>query len=223
MTEHLLTTVGEGVATLTLNRPEARNAMSLGMHAALVETMVGIDGDQAVRCVVIRGAGEHFHAGGDVKRFHAGLDDDDETRYQTFLDGIQDTHRAIASLRRMAKPVVASVRGAAAGLGMSLVMACDLAIAADDAFFTLAYAHLGTSPDGSGTYFLPRLVGMKRAAEIALLGERIGAEAALEMGLVNRVVAADRLQAEGAKLAARLAKGPTHAYGDRSGSWAARS
>lgn len=85
---------------------------------------------------------------------------------------------------------------------------------AGEAFFTLAYARLGTSPDGSGTYFLPRLVGLKRAAEIALLGERIGAAAALELGLVNRVVAADRLEAEGAKLAARLATSPTHAYGN---------
>ncbi len=213
MTDHLLRDVSDGVATLTFNRPEARNALSLEMRAALCEAMLDIEQDAAVRVVVVRGAGEHFMGGGDVKRFHAALDDDDATRRQGFIDGIGEVHRAIVALRRMPKPVIASVRGAAAGFGMSLVTACDLAIAADDAFFIMAYCHLGVSPDGSGTFHLPRITGMKRAMEIALLGERIGAETARELGLVNWVVPAAALEAETGKLAARLASGPTRAYG----------
>ena len=179
MSDPLLVEVHDGIATLTFNRPDARNAMSLDMRAAFVEASVRVERDPAVRCVVLKGAGDHFMAGGDVKRFFGGLDQDDDQRYETFLHGIQETHRSIAALRRMAKPVLASVQGAAAGLGMSLVMAADLAIAAEDAFFTLAYVKLGTSPDGSGSFFLPRIVGLKRAAEIAMLGDRFDAASSI--------------------------------------------
>jgi len=109
--------------------------------------------------------------------------------------------------------VIASVEGAAAGFGMSLMLACDLAIAAETSYFSLAYISIATSPDGSGTFFLPRIVGLRRAMEISLLGERFDAKRAFELGLINRVVTAERLGAETEALAARLAKGPTHAYG----------
>lgn len=214
MTEQLIVERRDAVATITFNRPEARNALSLDMRAALCEGMLELERDTDVRCVVLRGAGEHFMGGGDVKRFHGAIDGDPEELYAGFLNGIQEMHRAIMSLRRMRKPVLASVRGAAAGLGCSLVLACDLAICADDAFFTLAYSRLGTSPDGSGTYFLPRTVGAKKAAEIALLGERYDAATAKELGLVNWVVPAAELEAATDKLAQRLAQGPTHAYGN---------
>jgi hypothetical protein len=178
MTDQLIVGRQDAVATVTFNRPEARNALSLDMRAALCEAMLGLERDKAVRCVVLRGTGDHFMGGGDIKRFHGIIDNDPEELYAGFLNGIQEMHRAIVAMRRMGKPVVASVRGAAAGLGCSLVLACDLAIAADDAFFTLAYSRLGTSPDGSGSYFLPRTVGTKKAAEIALLGDRYDAETA---------------------------------------------
>src|SRR5918996_120331 len=123
-------------------------------------------------------------------------------------------HVIVTTLRRMRKPVVASVHGAVAGFGVSLVLACDMAIAADNAMFTLAYCHIGTSPDGGSTYALPRTVGLKRAFEIALLGDRFDAAAAREAGLINRIVPAADLAKETAKLAMRLSVGPTHAYGN---------
>lgn len=126
---------------------------------------------------------------------------------------VHEVHRIIVSIRCMHKPVVASVNGAAAGFGFSLIMACDLVIAAKDAFFTPAYVNIGVSPDGGATFALPRIVGAKKAAEIAFLGDRFGAATARELGLVNWVVPTADLEAETAKLAARLAQGPTNALG----------
>ena len=126
---------------------------------------------------------------------------------------IHDLHPIMFALRRMPKPVIASVRGAAAGAGVSMALACDLVIASDDAFFTLAYCNIGTSPDGSSTFQLPRTVGIKKAMEIALLGDRFTAEQAKEWGLVNFVVPGADLEAEITQLAERLANGPTHVYG----------
>jgi 2-(1,2-epoxy-1,2-dihydrophenyl)acetyl-CoA isomerase len=118
------------------------------------------------------------------------------------------------TMRRMPKPIVASVAGAAAGAGVSMALACDLVIAADSAFFTLAYVHIGTSPDGSASFNLPRAVGIKKAMEIALLGDRFDAQTARDIGMINFVVPEADLQAETAKLARRLAQGPTHVYGN---------
>ena len=212
-TNELLFSLDHGVATLTLNRPEARNALSLVMRKALQERLLECERDPAVRVVVIKGAGEHFQAGGDIKRFHGELDRDPGERHQGFLNGIHDLHPTIFAMKRMPKPVIASVRGAAAGFGLSLVMACDLVIAAEDAFFTLAYVHIGTTPDGGGTYFLPRLVGQKKALEIAWLGDRFDARAARNLGIVNWVVPVANLELETGKLAKRLAAGPTAVYG----------
>src|SRR5262249_22310505 len=130
-----------------------------------------------------------------------------------FENFVHEVHGIIISLRRMPKPVIASVSGAAAGFGLSLMLACDLAIAADNAYFTLAYSLIGATPDGGSTFALPRSVGAKKAMEIALLGERFDAAAAARLGLVNRVVPAASLEAETMKLAARLAAGPTAVYG----------
>ena len=152
-------------------------------------------------------------AGGDLKWFHGLLAGRAPAEIRAQFEAfIGEVHPLIVSLRRMPKPVVASVRGAAAGFGMSLMMACDLALAADDAYFTLAYTLIGATPDGGSTYALPRLVGQKKAMEIALLGERFDARAAERLGLVNRVVAAASLEAETERLAAQLAAGPAAVY-----------
>jgi 2-(1,2-epoxy-1,2-dihydrophenyl)acetyl-CoA isomerase len=214
MTEPVLLEVDGGVATVTLNRPEALNALSDDMIAALVAVMARVEDDPAVRCVVLRGAGDHFMAGGDVKGFHGRLAETPAARSVHFRDKIHSLHPAIESMRRMPKPVIASLRGAAAGFGLSLALATDLAIAAEDAYFTLAYCLIGTSPDGGSSYHLPHIVGVRKAMEIALLGERFNAETAHALSLVNWVVPTAELEAETAKLAGRLAGGPSHALAE---------
>ena len=201
-----------GVATITLNRPDALNALNRELTLGLRDAVFSAENDAAVRCLVIRG-GEHFMAGGDLKWFHQLVKGAEPPRLRVQFEAfISEVHPLIVSLRRMPKPVIASVRGAAAGFGMSLMMACDLAIAADSAYFTLAYTSIGVSPDGGSTFALPRTVGRKKAMEIALLGERFDAATAERLGLVNRVVPAATLDEETAKLAARIANGPTAAY-----------
>ena len=200
------------IATVTLNRPAALNALSAQMNHELSQVTSELEHDESVRCVVLQGAGEHFMAGGDVKGFNE-TTLDPQLRKLALERGIAETHSIITRLRRMPKPVIASVRGAVAGFGVSLMSACDLVIAADNSFFTLAYCHIGTSPDGGATYTLPRLVGVKLAMEIALLGDRFNAQRALELGMVNRVVTLNEVEIETNKLAARLAMGPTAVYG----------
>lgn len=209
MSEPITTTLRGAVATITLNRPEALNALNLELAKALADAVLGLEADERVRCVVIRGAGGHFMAGGDLKFFKARLAEPAPERRRFFRAMVETVHPTMIALRRMPKPVIASVEGAAAGFGMSLMLACDLAIAAESAYFSLAYVNIGTSPDGSGTFFLPRAVGLRRAMEIALLGERIDAKRALELALVNRVVPSEALAAETERLAERLANGPT--------------
>ncbi len=207
--------IENAIATLTLNRPEALNALNTQMMDELHAAAARVEHDASVRAVILTGAGKHFMAGGDVKFFAetvAKIPDANERRvlFEKFVGRL---HPLMTSLRRMPKPVIASVRGAAAGFGLSLMMAADLAVVADDSYFTLAYCNIGTSPDGSSTYVLPRLVGMKRAMEIALLGDRFDAKHALAIGLVNRVVPAAELDAHVNALAERLAAGPTAALG----------
>jgi 2-(1,2-epoxy-1,2-dihydrophenyl)acetyl-CoA isomerase len=214
--ETVLVETHNGICTITLNRPKALNALDLEMVVALSEVVDQAAADAAVRVVVIRGGGEHFMAGGDVKWFKTSIDAEPDKQIirRQFERFIHEVHVIVTTLRRMRKPVVASTQGAVAGFGVSLVLACDMAIAADNAMFTLAYCHIGTSPDGGSTYALPRTVGTKRAFEIALLGDRFDAAAAREAGLVNRIVPAAALEKETAKLAMRLSVGPTHAYGN---------
>ena len=214
MTEPVvLTATRDAVSTITLNRPSALNALNRELTLALRDAVFAAEQDPQVRCVVIRG-GEHFMAGGDLKWFNERLATLSGAEIRVQFEGfIHEVHALVLSLRRMPKPVVASVNGAAAGFGMSLMMACDLALAADSAYFTLAYTLIGATPDGGSTYALPRIVGQKKAMEIALLGERFDAATAERLGLVNRVVPAAALEAETQKLAARLAAGPTAVYG----------
>lgn len=209
----LLVDVSDGVATLTMNRPDARNALSLEMRSGMHDFLDKHEFDDSVRCVVIKGAGDHFMAGGDVKSFAGLAKEQSQEELRThFIHSIHNLHGFISAMRRFPKPIIASTRGAVAGAGVSLAAACDLIIASDDSFYTLAYCHIGISPDGSATYSLPRMVGVKKAMEMVLLGDRIDAETMMTAGLVNKVVPATSLDEETAKLAGRLAKGPTRAY-----------
>lgn len=211
----LLVDIQDAIATLTLNRPDARNALSMEMRTDLRDALHAIEHDDTVRCVVLRGAGEHFMAGGDVKSMSTRLKETPPAAlHAEFIQRIHDLHPIMFAMRRMPKPIIASVAGAAAGAGVSLALACDLVIADAAAFFTLAYCHIGTSPDGSASFQLPRAVGIKKAMEIALLGDRIDATTAQAIGMINFVAPAGQLVQDTAKLAARLAAGPTHAYGN---------
>ena len=210
----VVTETSDAICRITLNRPGSLNAINPDMARALKQVAAEIRGDDAVRVVVIQGAGDHFMAGGDIKGFKALLDGNPGAAgiRAHFDEMLGIVHDFIADFREMPQPVIGSVRGAAAGAGVSLMLACDMVLAADDAFFTLAYCHLGTAPDGGSTYALPRTVGLKRAFEIALLGDRFDAEAALDAGMINRVVPGAQLDEETDKLAARLAQGPAIAY-----------
>ena len=212
MTDHVLIDVADGVATLTMNRPGTRNALSHEMRAEMADFLDTHRDDPAVRCIVLKGAGEHFMAGGDVKSFAEFARDMSPVERRTYFERrIHNGHRLILQLRDQPQPIIAAVRGGAAGYGVSLSLASDLAIASDNAFFTLAYVNIATSPDGSSSYFLPRAVGLKKAMEIALLGDRFDAYEAARLGVVNRVVPDSDLEGEVDKLARRLANGPAHA------------
>ncbi|MEF8752483.1 MAG: enoyl-CoA hydratase-related protein [Accumulibacter sp.] len=203
--------VSDHVAILTLNRPQALNALDLAMIEDLRETTARAAFAPEVRAVLLRAAGAHFMAGGDLRWFREQVTQPAGQRQMRFERVIADVHFAILNLKSMSKPVVAAVQGAVAGFGMSLMMACDLVVAADDAYFTLAYSNIALSPDGGATWSLPRQVGLKQAMEIALLGDRFDAARACELGLLNRVVPAAELPAAAMALAQRLASGPTGA------------
>lgn len=210
----LLVEKKDGIATLTFNRPQARNALSIDMRSNLRDVLAELEHDDDTRCLVLRGSGDHFMAGGDVIRMQEYIDKPASEIKAAFTQRIHDLHPIMFTMRRMPKPIIASVAGAAAGAGVSMALASDLVIAADSAFFTLAYVHIGTSPDGSASFNLPRAVGIKKAMEIALLGDRFDAEAAKDIGMINFVVPEVDLEAETLKLATRLANGPTHVYGN---------
>jgi 2-(1,2-epoxy-1,2-dihydrophenyl)acetyl-CoA isomerase len=208
MSDSVLYSLAEGVATITLNRPEVMNALNAAMMNSLRAACEEAAADTSVRAVVLRGAGPAFLAGGDVAMFHANL-----ARMPALArEGGGELSRTIVALQRAPKPVIASVHGAVAGAGVSLMAAADLAIAAEGTQFTLAYSRIGASPDGGATYFLPRLLGYRKALEIMLLADAFDAKAALAMGLVNWVTMPEALLAETERLAQRLAQGPTAAY-----------
>ena len=201
--------VAAGVATITLNRPANMNAMSPLMGAELHAAALQIDANQNVRAVVLTGAGKVFCAGGDLGEFAAAGDG----ARTLIMKMTGDLHLALSRLARNAAPVIAAVNGTAAGAGFSLLMAADLAIAAESAVMTMAYTNAGLSPDGSSTYYMPRKIGDRRARELMLTNRVLSAAEALDWGVVNRVVADDQVLAEAQQLAAKLAQGPTQAYG----------
>jgi 2-(1,2-epoxy-1,2-dihydrophenyl)acetyl-CoA isomerase len=197
----VLLEIADGVATITLNRSGALNALTIPMKERLLAVLRDVGADPAVRAVVLTGAGRAFCAGQDLKERlepdAPSLDAELRLRYNPI----------VRALRAMPQPVIAAVNGVAAGAGASLAFACDLRIAADGASFVLAFGRLGLVPDTGATWTLPRLVGAARAAEIALLGDAVGTADALRIGLVSRVVPGDALAAEAAAMGARLAAG----------------
>jgi len=210
----LLVEKNNHIATLTFDRPKARNALSTDMRNNLRDTLAELELDDDIRCLVLKGSGEHFMAGGDVKRMLEYLEETPEKIRADCIQRIHDLHPIMFTMRRMPKPIIASVEGAAAGAGVSMALACDLVIASDSAFFTLAYVNIGTSPDGSASFNLPRAVGIKKAMEIAMLGDRFDAQTAKDIGMINFVVPHADLASETEKLATRLANGPTKVYGN---------
>lgn len=205
----LLFEVQDNVATITLNRPEAANALNEALGRDLLHAVIRCDEDPRIRAVVVTGAGRFFCAGGDLK----GFADAGEHRAYALMELTTYFHGAISRMARMDAPVIAAVNGAAAGAGMSFACACDLVLAAEPARFTMAYTRAGLTPDGSSTYFLPRLVGQKRALELTLTNRSLTAQEALEWGIVTRVTPDGEVLAEAQKLAAQLAAGPTRSFG----------
>jgi 2-(1,2-epoxy-1,2-dihydrophenyl)acetyl-CoA isomerase len=199
----------DAVATITLNRPERYNALNLALGRELFHAVLEADEDPGVRCIVVTGAGKAFCAGGDVKDFDLSAD-----RIGIVIKELTTClHGAVSRLARTPKPVIMAVNGAAAGGGMSLALSGDLVIAAESARFTMAYASIGACPDGSLTYFLPRIVGLRRATELHFTGRSLSAREAMEWGLLTRVHADDEFPAAVGSLATELANGPTLAFG----------
>ena len=200
------------VLEIILNRPEVLNAANRELIAELADATAEAAEDRSARVVLLRGAGTHFCAGGDITMFGELIKLPPADRRRSLYQIVDGLHPLLIRLRHMPKPVVAVVQGAAAGFGLSLVLAADLAVAAEDAIFASGYIHLGTSPDGGLTATLGRVVGLKQAAELMMLGDRFDAQRAFELGLVNRLVPPAALEGAALALATRLANGPTHAY-----------
>ena len=211
MTTDLLETVKDGVAVLTLNRPDRLNAMSRPMLDALLEALPRLADDPEVGCVVLTGAGRGFCAGGDVKAMAEG----NELGGQTMEEKAQALRSRMETsrwLHEMPKPTIAMVRGPAAGAGLSLAMACDMRVASDTARLGTAFARVGYSGDFGGSYYLTQLVGTAKARELYFTADLLDAQQALGLGLVNRVIADARLEEETMALASRLARGPRVAF-----------
>ena len=206
----LIETAENGVVTLTLNRPERLNALSPAMTAGLKEALERLATDRECGAIVIAGAGRGWCAGGDVKTMEArGQGQTVEDR----AEGLRRAHQLPLLIRTIPKIVIASINGPVAGAGLGLALACDLRIAGKSARFGTAFARIGYSGDYGGTWSLTRLVGTAKARELYYLADIIDADKAGELGIVNRVVGDDELQAETAALARRLADGPRIALG----------
>ena len=212
-TTDLLAHIDDGVAVITMNRPERRNALSAAMLAALADTLASCETNADVGAVVLTGAGVAFCAGGDVKGMAEAQDSREPEPIDARIHRQRLSQRATAGrLYEMPKPTIAALPGAAAGAGLSLALACDLRIAAEGAVMTTAFAKVGFSGDYGGTYFLSRLVGTAKARELYFLSDKVEMSEALALGLVNRIVPANDLTPATMELAKRLAHGPRVAY-----------
>ena len=200
-----------GAVTIELNRPQALNAWNEQFGIDLLAAVREAAADEAVRAVVITGAGRGFSSGADLKDTGAGQPRPDG-RPDVYTRLTELYHPIMETIREMPKPVVAAVNGPAVGIGCSLALCCDLIVAAESAYFLLAFVNIGLVPDGGSSLFMPTRVGFARAAELMMLGERLPAGQALEWGLINRVVPDEALAQEAAALAGRLAQGPTRSY-----------
>ena len=208
MSDTILYDVLDGVATITFNRPAVMNTLNGEMASAFAAVTEQALLDEAVRALILTGAGSTFMAGGDIHYFQANLDN----MPSGVLPLVRLVNASVMNLRRMPKPVIASVAGAAAGAGLSFMLACDLVTVASDAKFTLAYNQIGMSPDAGASYFLARTVGTKKAFAMAALGERLNAEQMLQLGLITQIVEPQALADSVRQQAQYLAQGPTRAY-----------
>ena len=206
--ESILFEVNDRVATITFNRPDQGNSMDLAVMKELMHVSIVCDEDPAIRAAIITGSGRFFSVGGDLASF--GETDDPASLIKEMTVYF---HAAVSRFSRMDAPLIAAVNGMAAGAGFSLVSACDLSVAAESARFASQYTAASLSPDGSSTYFLPRLVGTRRAMELMLTNRRLSAAEALEWGLINEVVPDEELASRVGELAGALANGATLAYG----------
>lgn len=209
MTDVLLIERTDGIATLTMNRPESMNALSVELKEALLDATRDASSDPSVRAVVLTGTGRGFCVGQDLREHVALLEAGDEAPLSTVS---KHYNPLVLTIARMPKPVIAAVNGMAAGAGAGLAFACDFRFAARSAGFLLAFANVGLTLDSGVSWTLPRLIGQARATALAILAEPISAESALEMGLVNGVVDQEQLVPTVQELASRLAAGPTAAY-----------
>jgi 2-(1,2-epoxy-1,2-dihydrophenyl)acetyl-CoA isomerase len=199
-----------GVGRLTLNRPDSLNAWTPQFGHELRQLLESDAADESVRALLVTGAGRGFSSGADLK---AGFDPHpDDGRPDVRKELHEVYHPVIAGMRRLEKPIVAAVNGPAVGIGASLAFACDLILAAESAYFGLAFVNIGLMPDGGSTLFVPAAIGKARAFQMALLGERVPSDRALDWGLVNYVYPDDRLMAEADALVEKLAAGPTRSY-----------
>ncbi len=206
----LIFEIENGVGLIRLNRPDYGNAMIPEMTRELLDVAIRCDEDPEVRSVVLTGSGNMFCVGGDLKAFAAQAE-----KVSRYITEITHTlHTAISRFNWMDPPVIGAINGTAAGGGFSLALSTDVAIAAESAKFTMAYSKVGLVPDGSSSYFLARIVGLRRAKEMALLNPILSAQQALEWGLVNRVVADDQVLVAALELARKLANGPTRSFGE---------
>ncbi len=207
--ETLIYEVADNVATITFNRPEAANALSPLMGQEFHAVAIEADDDPEVRAVLLTGAGKMFCAGGDLAAFASAGDG----ARKLLMRMTGDVHLGISRLGRSKAPVVGAINGTAAGAGFSFVMACDLAIAAESAVFTMAYTRAGLSPDGSSTFYMPRKIGDRRSRELMLTNRVLSSQEALDWGVVNQVVPDAEVLDQAKALAQRLATGPTAAFG----------
>jgi 2-(1,2-epoxy-1,2-dihydrophenyl)acetyl-CoA isomerase len=197
-----------GVARLTFDSPDTRNALSRDIVLAIGEALRSFEDDPQVRCVVLTGAGEHFVGGGDVKNFSRTLDAALLERKQQFETRLSASIPTYVTLERFGKPLISRVRGAVAGAGITMVLASDFAVGSDSSFFVFAHRSLSLPPDGGLSYFLPRVVGWRRAKQLTLLGTRLDSQQALAEGLITERVPDDELDAACDKLIAKLLDGP---------------
>jgi 2-(1,2-epoxy-1,2-dihydrophenyl)acetyl-CoA isomerase len=209
MSELALVADDDGVRTITLNRPERRNALNVALLEALRAALDGAATDSSVRSVVLAGAGKGFCAGADVTEWSEAVDGGDDTG----LRWERNAHALVQELHDLPKPMVAVLQGAAVGAGLDLACACDFRVASEDAVFFCAYTWVGYNPDAGGTWLYPRLLGLEAAKRFVFTGERWDAATAEARGLVSEVVPGDELAAAGARLAAELATGPSVAIG----------
>ncbi|MHB1948004.1 MAG: enoyl-CoA hydratase/isomerase family protein [Gammaproteobacteria bacterium] len=208
MLDTLLFSKTDDIATITFNRPKAMNCFNRAMADELEVITEKVRADTSIRAVVLNGAGGLFMAGGDIHFFHDKIGE----MPADVMKIVRTLNASILNLTQMPKPVLASVHGSVAGVGVSLMMACDLVIAAEETKFTLAYSGIGITPDGGASFNLPRLVGPKKALEWIFLSDVFDAKTALLHGLINWVVPAEKLIEETQRLIMRLAKGPTQSY-----------